>query len=259
MGFLNASQMSLFSAAVLMIIPSLMVLVSTLAAVRVNRILNLVTSIIYIFVNIGNLIGESWGYYLLFGILEIGVVILIFILSLSEEQITAILEGKRVLAPPKEIQEVENALGVYERLEEWDPSSLNDLLKAHQVMTSDLIKESGRFRSSGVGVMKGQDVVHMAPPASLVPTLINQLLLWVKESKDHPLIVSSIFHYEFEYIHPFSDGNGRMGRLWQTLILSRWYPLFSWLPVEKHGLQTSETVLWGHRSQYPECGYGHFY
>lgn len=152
--------------------------------------------------------------------------------TLSVEQITAILEGKRVLAPPKEINEVENALDVYEQLGKWDPALLKDLLMAHKVLMKNLIQDSGEFRSGGAGVMKGNDVVHIAPPASMVPTLVNQLLKWVKTSKDHPLIASSIFHYEFEYIHPFTDGNGRMGRLWQTLILSRWNPLFAWLPVE---------------------------
>jgi len=152
--------------------------------------------------------------------------------TLSVEQITAILEGKRVLAPPKEINEVENALDVYEQLGKWDPASLKDLLMAHKVLMKNLVQDSGEFRSGGAGVMKGSDVVHMAPPASMVPTLINQLLKWVKTGKYHPLITSSILHYEFEYIHPFADGNGRMGRLWQTLILSRWNPLFAWLPVE---------------------------
>jgi Fic family protein len=127
---------------------------------------------------------------------------------------------------------VENAHDVYEQLEKWDPASLKDLLMAHKVLMKNLVQDPGEFRSGGAGVMKGNDVVHMAPPASMVPTLINQLLKWVKTSKDHPLITSSIFHYEFEYIHPFADGNGRMGRLWQTLILNRWNPHFAWLPVE---------------------------
>lgn len=152
--------------------------------------------------------------------------------TLSEAQITAILEGKRVLAPPREIREAENALDVYERIGDWNPASLNDLLKAHKVLMGDLIKDAGEFRSGGAGVMKGKDVVHVGPPASLFPTLVNQLLKWVNTCKEHPLICSSIFHYEFEYIHPFSDGNGRLGRLWQTLMLNAWNPLFAWLPVE---------------------------
>ena len=115
--------------------------------------------------------------------------------TLSVEQITAILEGKRVLAPPREINEVENALDVYEQLGKWDPSSLKDLLMAHKALMKNLVKDSGEFRSGGAGVMKGSDVVHVAPPASMVPTLINQLLKWVKTCKDLPLIVSSIFHY----------------------------------------------------------------
>lgn len=152
--------------------------------------------------------------------------------TLSEEQITAILDGKTVLAPPRELQEARNALAVYERLAEWDALEEGDLLAAHQQLMLGLLDHPGTYRRGGVGVMAGDKVLHMAPPASRVPKLMAQLFDWLRASREHPLIASSVFHYEFEFIHPFADGNGRMGRLWQTLLLSRWQPAFAWLPVE---------------------------
>ncbi|ONG41794.1 cell filamentation protein Fic [Alkanindiges hydrocarboniclasticus] len=152
--------------------------------------------------------------------------------TLSEAQITAILDGKQVIAPPKEIQEVRNAIKAYEAFQQWQPASEQDLLQAHQILMAGLIDEIGRYRRGGVGVMSGNEVIHMAPPAGQVPRLMDDLLQWLAQSKEHPLIQSSIFHYEFEFIHPFADGNGRMGRLWQTLILSRWNPIFANIPVE---------------------------
>ena len=152
--------------------------------------------------------------------------------TLSEEQITAILEGKPVIAPPREVQEARNALKAYEQFEQWQSASKKDLLKAHQTLMLGLIDDAGQYRQKGVGVMKGKQVVHMAPQADRVSKLMSNLLAWLKISDAHPLIASSVFHYEFEFIHPFSDGNGRMGRLWQTLILSEWKPLFKYLPVE---------------------------
>ncbi len=152
--------------------------------------------------------------------------------ELSEAQVTAILAGKRVLAPIKEVQEAKNAIDVYERLRDWDPQVESDLLKAHRRLMMGMIESAGRYRNSGVGVMKDGQVIHMAPPADRVATLMRDLFTWLKTSDDHPLIKSCVFHYEFEFIHPFSDGNGRMGRLWQTLILSHWQPLFAVLPVE---------------------------
>lgn len=152
--------------------------------------------------------------------------------TLSEEQITAILNGKPVIAPPKEVQEVRNAIKAYEAFQQWKPSSEQDLLQAHQILMTGLIDEVGQFRHGGVGVMSGDRVVHMAPPANQVNRLIGELLQWLDESSEHPLIKSSVFHYEFEFIHPFADGNGRMGRLWQTLILSQWNPIFANIPVE---------------------------
>ena len=153
--------------------------------------------------------------------------------TLSEQQITAILEGKRVVAPPREIQEVRNAVAAYERFERWRPDSERALLEAHKILMSGLIDDAGRYRNGGVGVMADDGrVLHMAPQANRVAKLMGGLLGWLGGCDEHPLIASSVFHYEFEFIHPFADGNGRMGRLWQTLILTRWNPLFAHLPVE---------------------------
>jgi len=152
--------------------------------------------------------------------------------TLSEKQITAIIEGKHVVAPPREIQEVKNAIIAYDGLDRWKPDAETDLLEAHQLLMTGLINEYGSYRKGGVGVMKGTEVIHMAPPALRVPALMEELMHWLKKSEHHTLITSSIFHYEFEFIHPFADGNGRMGRLWQTLILKQWNPLFVDIPVE---------------------------
>lgn len=152
--------------------------------------------------------------------------------SLTTGQVTAIMEGKRVLAPEKDIQEVRNAILAYEKLPEWKPWTLEDLLSAHRLLMLGLVDNPGKLRMGDVGVYRGNQLVHMAPPASQINRLIADLLVWLKETELHPLITSSVFHYEFEFIHPFSDGNGRMGRLWQTLILSQWRSELAWLPVE---------------------------
>lgn len=152
--------------------------------------------------------------------------------SLSIEQITAIIEGKRVLGNPNEIQEVKNALQAYELLLILNPYEEKDLLKAHKLMMSDLVERNGKYRNDGVGVFDGKQVVHLAPPADRVPFLMADLFQWLKNSDVHPLIKSCVFHYEFEFIHPFQDGNGRMGRLWQTVILKDWKSVFAWLPIE---------------------------
>ena len=152
--------------------------------------------------------------------------------SLSLEQITAIIEGKRVLGSPNEIQEVKNALQAYELLLTLNPYEEKDLLKAHKLMMQDLVERNGNYRTDGVGIFDGEHVVHVAPPAKRVPELMADLFEWLKNSDVHPLIKSCVFHYEFEFIHPFQDGNGRMGRLWQTVILKEWKSVFAWLPIE---------------------------
>ncbi len=151
---------------------------------------------------------------------------------LTLEQVTAVLDGKTVLGSPREIQEVKNALAAYEAMHRWQPHRVDDLLAAHGILMGGLVDDAGRFRHGGVGVMAGEKVVHLAPPASRVPGLVQDLLHWLETTDAHPLIASAAFHYEFEFIHPFSDGNGRMGRLWQSLILSRWQPMLAYLPVE---------------------------
>ena len=152
--------------------------------------------------------------------------------SLTLEQVTAIIDGRRILGNPVEIQEVKSAYTAYEMMLTLDPYSVDDLLKAHEAMMNELISENGRFRSGGVGVFNGKVLVHMAPPANMVPGQIQDLFTWYKTAEIHPLIRSSIFHYEFEFIHPFADGNGRMGRMWHSLLLGRWNEIFYWLPVE---------------------------
>lgn len=152
--------------------------------------------------------------------------------TLTLEQVTDVINGKRVLAPLKDIKEVQNAYEIYERLEELNENSIKDLLLAHKIMTSELIKESGRFRSKNAGVYQGEKLIHMGTLPEYIPELINNLFLWLKNSKEHPLIKAAFFHYEFEFIHPFQDGNGRIGRLWHSLILSKWKKFFAWLPIE---------------------------
>ncbi len=153
--------------------------------------------------------------------------------TLSIEQVTAIIDGKRILGNPNEIREVQNAYDAYELMLELDPMSIEDLLKAHNIMMSGLVKENGRFRLGEVGVFDGDNLVHMASPAKFVPMHITNLLNWYKNSDIHPLVKSAIFHYEFEFIHPFSDGNGRLGRMWHSLLLAKWKKIFYWLPIEE--------------------------
>lgn len=162
--------------------------------------------------------------------------------TLTEEQITAVIEGKPVLGSMREVAEVKGAIAAYDALPTWQPDNLDHLLTAHGLMMSEILTNAGRFRDKAVGIQKGKEVHHVAPPAHQVSGLMADLAQWLKQAKDHPLITSSVFHYEFEFIHPFSDGNGRMGRLWQTLILSQWHPLFLSLPLE--------SVIKDHQQQY---------
>ncbi len=152
--------------------------------------------------------------------------------SLSLKQITDIIDGKRILGNLNEIKEVKNSIQAYDLLLSLNPYSEKDLLKAHKLMMQDLVERNGKYRTDGVGIFDGEKVVHMAPPANRVPELMGDLFEWLKTSDVHPLIKSCVFHYEFEFIHPFQDGNGRMGRLWQTVILKEWKEIFAWLPVE---------------------------
>jgi Uncharacterized conserved protein len=152
--------------------------------------------------------------------------------TLSLKQVTAIIDGKQVLGAPNEIQEVKNALKAYQLMPQLDAFKEKDLLKAHELMMMALVDNSGQYRTTGVGVFDGDRCIHMAPPAERVPALIHDLFEWVRMTDVHPLISSCVFHYEFEFIHPFIDGNGRMGRYWQTMLLSRWKGIFAWIPVE---------------------------
>lgn len=161
---------------------------------------------------------------------------------LSLDEVTAVLDGRRVLAPSKDIHEAQNAYDAYDHLLELDPYSIDDLLHAHGFMMAGLIKDAGRFRTGNVGVFAGSVLIHAGTPARYVPEVIADLFGWLRETQAHPLVASSVFHFEFEYIHPFSDGNGRTGRLWQLLLLQRWEPLFAWLPVE--------SLVFAHQQEY---------
>lgn len=163
--------------------------------------------------------------------------------TLSLEQVTAVINGKCVLAPPKDIAEVRNAYEIYEYLDKLDPYSVDDLLAAHSIMTKGLVDESGMFRSRPVGVVdQNGRVLHMGTLPQYIPDLISELMDWIRDSDIHMLIRSCVFHYEFELIHPFADGNGRVGRLWHTLLLSKWNPVFAWLPVE--------SIIYARQSEY---------
>ena len=163
--------------------------------------------------------------------------------ALSLEQVTAVLNGKHVLAPPEDIAEVKNAYEIYERLDELNPYSVDDLLIAHGIMTRGLVEESGMFRTRPVGVVDCEGrVLHFGTLPQYVPDLVMELLDWAKTSEVHMLIRSCVFHYELELIHPFADGNGRVGRLWHTLLLSKWNPVFAWLPVE--------SIIHDHQQEY---------
>jgi Fic family protein len=152
--------------------------------------------------------------------------------SLSLAQVTAIIDGKRVRGLPREIKEVQNAFAAYEMLDSLKPTFHKDFLKAHAALMQGLAPEAGRFRRGGVGIYQGKRLVHLAPPAGRVPYLVKDLFAWLKRTDQHPLLAGAAVHYEIEFIHPFSDGNGRMGRLWQTLILAQWNPQLASLPIE---------------------------
>ena len=154
--------------------------------------------------------------------------------SLSLGQVRDVINGKTVLGEQKEIQEVKNAYAVYERFSEIQPFSIKSIKLFHGIMTKYVVEESGDFRRGEEGVFNGEECIFMAPPAQFVPQLMDDLFVWMKEEKNsvHPLIMSSVFHYEFVFIHPFADGNGRMARLWHTAMLAKWKPVFEYIPIE---------------------------
>lgn len=152
--------------------------------------------------------------------------------SFTEEKVTAVLDGKGVLGTLKEVEEVKGAIKAYESLENYNHIKLSDLLQSHKLMMDSLLNNAGSFRSSNVGVYGKDGVSHVAPPQYRVAELMGELFDWLAVTNEHPLVVSSIFHYEFEFIHPFSDGNGRIGRLWQSVILTAYKDLFSYIPIE---------------------------
>ncbi len=162
--------------------------------------------------------------------------------TLTLGEVTAVIEGKRVAGKQTEIKEVKNAYEAYDKIMTFNPYSVKDFLSAHKLMTEGLLEESGRFRSGDVGVFNGDVAVHIGARPQFVPDLINALLDWAKDSELHPVLKSAILHYEIETIHPFADGNGRMGRLWQTLLLAKWNTIFAWIPME--------SILYQNRSQY---------
>ncbi len=151
---------------------------------------------------------------------------------LDERAVTAILDGKRVLGDARDILEVENAKRAYDLIPFLDPYSLEDLLKVHRAMMDGLVSEAGRFRLGNVGVFDGDVLIHAGTPATYVPEVMADMFNWLKSTDMHPLLASCVFHFEFEFAHPFADGNGRTGRLWHTLLLSRWRPILAWLPIE---------------------------
>jgi len=160
--------------------------------------------------------------------------------TLSEDQITAMLDHKRVIGPSKDIKEVENAIQAYDNLSNFDAFSKESYLEAHQLLMSGLMDLPGQFRTGSVGVIQGDKIAHLAPPGWNVDNLITYLFSYLKQGEDNLIIKSCVFHYEMEFIHPFLDGNGRMGRLWQTVILMKANPVFEYLPIEKEIKKSQE-------------------
>ena len=160
--------------------------------------------------------------------------------TLTQEQITALIDNKRVIGPEKDVKEVMNAIQVYDQLHSFNPQSSKSFLRAHKLLMKGLVVDHGKYRKSGVGIMVGDRIAHMAPPADNVPHQMNSLFKYLKTTNEITLVKSCVFHYEMEFIHPFIDGNGRMGRLWQTLILMKEYPIFEFIPFENIIHQTQE-------------------
>ena len=175
--------------------------------------------------------------------------------KLDEESVTAIMDGKRVLGDARDILEVKNAKKAYELMPKLNPYSINDLLKCHKVMMKDLIPDAGCFRSGNVGVFDGDVLIHAGTPAAYVPEVIADVFNWLANTDMHPLLASCLFHFEFEFVHPFSDGNGRCGRLWHTLLLSRWRPILEWLPVEST-IRKRQQEYYSALAKSDDCGSG---
>ena len=152
--------------------------------------------------------------------------------TLTMAQITAVLDGKRIIGPKKDILEVQNAVQAYEKVDSWSPSSTRHFLQAHRVLMRGILPDAGKFRTGGVGIFKGKNAVHVAPPANRVEALVRKLFSFYRKAEVHFVICSSVLHYELAFIHPFSDGNGRIARLWQHVALARQEPLFRWVPLE---------------------------
>ena len=165
--------------------------------------------------------------------------------TLSLEEVTDVIEGKFVAGKQAEVKEVKNTYEAYDKIMTFDPYTVKDFLKAHKLMTDGLVKESGRFRSGDVGVFDSDVVVHVGARPQLVPQLIEELFVWAKEVELHPVLKSAVVHCEIETIHPFADGNGRMGRLWQMLLLAKWNAIFAWIPME--------SLVYEKRPQYYEA------
>ncbi|MGE9293359.1 MAG: Fic family protein [Puniceicoccales bacterium] len=165
--------------------------------------------------------------------------------TLNLDQVTALIEGKSVIGSQREIREVLNAIDVYDQMQAYDANNSASLRKAHRMMMGDLLNSAGAWRSGNVGIFKGTAVSHIAPPADRVPHLMEELFQFLKEDKHHTLIKSAVFHYELEFIHPFEDGNGRLGRFWHSLLLTRYHPIFEYTPVE--------SLIREHQSDYYEA------
>lgn len=175
--------------------------------------------------------------------------------TLTESEVLDVLEGRTVVAPLPQLQEVRNAIRTYEEYPGLNPFVMEDMLRAHALMMDGLRPDAGKFRHGGVGVFAGNTCIHVAPPAHMVPALMADLFSWLNNAEDHLLIRSCVFHYEFEFIHPFSDGNGRIGRLWQSLILGRLHPAFAYLPVENmvYARQEEYYQVIGQSSKQADC------
>ena len=173
--------------------------------------------------------------------------------SLSLDEVRDVISGKVVIGPQKEIQEVKNAYQAYELIKEFNPYRIDDLLRAHRILTNLTIEDNGKYRNHAEGVFDGDKVIFVAPPAEMVPQLMNDLFYWLNADKDVPMLIKScVFHYEMVFIHPFSDGNGRTVRLWQNVLLTQWNSIFEYIPIEsmiqKHQNEYYDSIALCHKN-----------